>query len=414
MTGHQYSSTLDGTDQDELTALTGETAPDTVGTRGRAEANSAQRVPIGTLAVGDGPRFTGEDVAHTRLLSEVVDDLPPIVVHRSTMQVIDGVHRLRAMHLAGRDSVRVEFFDGSEDSAFVRAVEANVRHGLPLSVAERRAAAVRIMSSHPDWSDRRIAAVAGLSARTVADIRSSSDSVREADEVRLGRDGRARPLEAADGRRLAGRLIAARPEASLREIAKDAGISPETVRDVRQRLARGEDPVPQSRRGKPARTRRDVSYERVRPGRVVERIPNGPASHDRQAAIVQALRRDPSLRLSESGRLLLRWLEVSLSAAREWDRILGAVPSHRTQQMADLAKSFAEDWGRLADQVGSRTAPDRTARDQSTPDRTAPEQTTPDRTPESTAVTPLASRGVQLRKSAVGHPPSAEADIGLV
>ncbi|GII86996.1 hypothetical protein Ssi03_49860 [Sphaerisporangium siamense] len=316
-------------------------------------------MPIELLAVGDGPRLTGVDVTHARRLMEVVEELPPIIVHRSTMRVIDGMHRLRAAQLVGRDTVEVRFFEGSEDSAFVRAVEENVRHGLPLSAAERRTAAARIMTSHPDWSDRRIAAVVGLSPKTVAEIRSASDSLRRAGEVRLGRDGRARPVDAASGRKLAGWLVAERPDASLREIAKIAGISPETVRDVRNRVERGEDPVPQSRRtrsGGGGRPRHDAGHARAQPGRVVGRIPNGLASHDEQVALVHALRRDPSLRFSAGGRLLLRWLELSQVAVREWDDILRAVPSHRVQQVAKLAKSCAEDWARLADQVSSQAA----------------------------------------------------------
>jgi ParB-like chromosome segregation protein Spo0J len=322
-------------------------------------AKLIQSVPIELLTVGDGPRLSGEDIAHTQRLMEVAEDLPPILVHRMTMRVIDGMHRLRAALLVGRDTVDVTFFDGTEDSAFVRAVEANVTHGLPLSVAERRAAAERIMGCHPDWSDRRIAAVAGLSAKTVAEIRLLSESsgpVRVASEVRLGRDGRARPVDATTGRRLAGQLLADRPDASLRQIARIAGISPETVRDVRDRLERGEDPVPQRRRnaGGGARTRHEAGPARSHPGHVVGRIQNGLLTHDEQADIVRALRRDPSLRFSEAGRLLLRWLEVSQAAAREWDSIMRAIPGHRVQQVAKLAKTCAEDWVRLADQVGSQ------------------------------------------------------------
>ncbi len=308
--------------------------------------------------MGDSPRFTVEDVEHTRRLMEVSEELPPIVVHRSTMRVIDGVHRLRAAQLGGRETVVVRFFDGTEDSAFIRAVEGNVRHGLPLSLAERRAAAARIVLTHPYWSDRRIASVAGLSGRTVAEIRAASDARQSPGEFRLGRDGRARPIDANSGRRLAGRLVKERPGASLREIARIAGISPETVRDVRRWLERGEDPVPQSRRTQSGgvRPRTEAGQPRSQPGRVVGRIPKGPLSHDEQVAIVQALRRDPSLRLSEAGRLLLRWLEISQTAVREWDRILYAIPSHRVQQVAKLAKSYAEDWVLLADQVARQTA----------------------------------------------------------
>ncbi len=327
------------------------------GRPGAGAAHALTRtVHIDLLTVGGGPRFTGEDVAHVRRLQEVVDDLPPIVVHRGTMRVVDGVHRLRAARLAGRDTVQVIFHEGGEESAFVRAVEANVRHGLPLSVMERRAAAAKIMAFHPEWSDRRVAAVAGLSARTVADVRATGDGEARR-ETRLGRDGRARPLDAATGRRTAGRLLLERPGASLREVARIAGISPETVRDVRDRLARGEDVVPPGRRREAAEEPPCKLAEiSTSPDRSVGRIiPDRPASSDQRLAVVKALRRDPSLRLSESGRLLLRWLEVSQEAAREWERILRAVPSHRGQQIAGLARSCAEDWDRLADEISSRT-----------------------------------------------------------
>lgn len=352
MTGHQYPHALDAADQNTVTVLAHKTTAKDDGPHRTADVRPAQSVPIDQLTVGEGPRLAGEDIAHIRRLTEVVDELPPIVVHRGTMRVIDGVHRLRAAHLVGRDTVEVAFFDGTEDSAFVRAVEANVRHGLPLSVAERRAAATRIMTSYIDWSDRRIATVAGLSPRTVAEIRSASCAFGQSGDIRLGRDGRARPIDAASGRKLAGRLLAERPEASLREIARAAGISPETVRDVRDRRARGEDPVPPGRRGKQGdRPRREAVKERS-----VERVSNDAVPRDRKAAIVQALRRDPSLRLTESGRLLLRWLDVSQAAARDWHHIVRAIPSHRVQQIAALAKSCAEEWGEMADQMNSRSA----------------------------------------------------------
>lgn len=357
MTGQQFSAILESAHQGEMEVLS-EGASSKIGTSYvSGEGNRAHTVSIHKLVVRDSPRLAGEDIAHVQRLTEVLDQLPPIVVHRGTMRVIDGAHRLRAAHLVGRDTVEVSFFDGSEDSAFVQAVRANVRHGLPLSLAERRAAAERIMTSHPDWSDRRVAAVAGLSAKTVADIRPMSDSVDRQDEARWGRDGRRRPTDAASGRRHASRLIAERPEASLREVARAAGISPETVRDVRNRLARGEDPVPENRRRSGARPRREVGGgARGQAEGICGRIENRLLSHAQRADLVQALRRDPSLRLSESGRLLLRWLEVSQAATQDWERIVRAVPSHRVREIAELAKSCAEEWGRLAEQMSSQPA----------------------------------------------------------
>jgi hypothetical protein len=60
------------------------------------------------------------------------------------MRVIDGMHRLLAASMNGRDTIEIRLSDGSPQDAFLRAVEANVTHGLPLSQADRRAAAKRI------------------------------------------------------------------------------------------------------------------------------------------------------------------------------------------------------------------------------------------------------------------------------
>ena len=218
-------------------------------------------LPIEDVLPADSPRLQGEDIEHIRSLVEITDELPPILVHRTTMRVIDGMHRLKAAILRGDRTIDAVFFDGDDAEAFVTAVKANVQHGLPLSLSDRKAAAARIVRSSPHWSDRAIAEVSGLSAKTVGAIR--CDSVAALPEVhhRIGRDGRARPLSTVDGRRLASELITLNPESSSREIARQAGISPSTVRDVRDRLRRGQDPVPTRRRAgnqteRPTRERR--------------------------------------------------------------------------------------------------------------------------------------------------------------
>ncbi|HEX9335644.1 MAG TPA: streptomycin biosynthesis protein, partial [Pseudonocardiaceae bacterium] len=201
-------------------------------------------VTIDTLMLTDSPRLAGENTEHTRRLADSDDYLPPILVHRPTGWVIDGAHRVRAAILRGQTRIAAQFFDGPMDAAFVLAVRGNIAHGLPLSPADRRAAAERIVRSHPRWSDRAIAAATGLSDKTVRAIRRRSTSETPQLNTRVGRDGRVRPLNAANGRRLAAELIAERPDAGLREIASAAGISLATAHDVRIRLQRGEDPVP--------------------------------------------------------------------------------------------------------------------------------------------------------------------------
>jgi hypothetical protein len=162
------------------------------------------------------------------------------------MQLIDGVHRLLAAVSKGHETIEVEFFDGSAADAYLRGVEANVTHGFPLSQADRRAAVERILALHPQMSDRAIAQSAGLGAKTVAAIRRRTAEDSEASgqhSARVGRDGRVRPLNGLEGRFRAAHMLAEHPQASLREVARLAGVSPTTAADVRDRLVRGTHPA---------------------------------------------------------------------------------------------------------------------------------------------------------------------------
>lgn len=152
----------------------------------------------------------GADLQHVRLLAGLESTLPPVVVHRPIMRIIDGMHRLRAAVLRGDKNICVRFFDGDELDAFVIAVREKVAHGLPLSAADR------VVRSHPHWSDRVVAKVAGLSARTVRDVRRSAFSGSAQPAARLGKDGRIRPLDSSAGRIRAAQLMTKEPRASSR------------------------------------------------------------------------------------------------------------------------------------------------------------------------------------------------------
>lgn len=291
-------------------------------------------VPLDALLTADSPRRLGEDAEHIRVLTESDRSLPPILVHRPTMRVIDGMHRLAAARLRGQDTIDVVFFDGSDEDAFVMAVRANITHGLPLSYADREAAVARIVATHSAWSDRAIAEATGLAPRTVAALRGRV-AQRPGNGSRIGRDGRVRPLNSTDGRLAASRLIAAHPDASLRELARASGISPATVRDVRARIERGEDPVP------PRRPRADRSAPReAGPApQEVERL-----SVQERNAILQSLERDPSLRFAEAGNRVLRWLAARLITEEEWAAVAATIPPHSVYVLARLARRCAAEW----------------------------------------------------------------------
>jgi hypothetical protein len=307
------------------------------------DAAETHWMPVSSLLPADSPRQAGEDIQHTRMLARIDERLPPIIVHRSTMRVIDGMHRLGAALLRGDEMIEVRLFEGSEKDAFLLAVHSNIEHGLPLSPADRISAAERIVTSHPTWSDRAIALAAGISARAVGNIRGRLQVGRDADIVRMriGRDGRVRPLDNSEGRLKASAIIEERPRASLREIAREAGISASTVRDVRHRVERGEDPVPQKWR------RRDSAE----PGEAtVNRLPEGPGL----ASMLQGLQTDPSLRFTESGRGLLRWVLARAIRSDERVGVVDKVPPHCSYIMVNVARACADEWLKLANALEQR------------------------------------------------------------
>lgn len=311
-------------------------------------------MPVSSLLAGYSPRLGGENAQHVQILAASGSPLPPVLVHRPTMRVIDGMHRLRATLLRGQQTIEARFFDGDEDEAFVKAVKMNTAHGLPLTLAEREAAAARIIASYPDRSDRWVAGIAGLAAGTVARVRRQASPADCPVTARVGRDGRIRPLSSADGRRIASAAIAEHPDASLRSIARLAGISPATVRDVRERMRRGDDPVPprrkrRSQRGKTAATP-------PVPGNDSQPRASLTAARDR-ASLLRSLRRDPSLRYTESGRALLGWLEARASGPGRCQDLMEAIPSHCAYIVAELARHYAGEWTELADQLEQRLDP---------------------------------------------------------
>src|SRR5688500_4401599 len=158
-------------------------------------------VTVALLHPADSPRSAGEDEDHAQRLAEVDEPLPPILVHRQTMRVVDGMHRLRAAQIRGATEIAVRFFDGSTIQAYVRGVEENIAHGLPLTLSDRRAAARRILRSCPDWSDRAIARCTGLSAKRVGVLRERTTAALPQLDRRIGLDGKSRPVDPSEGRR---------------------------------------------------------------------------------------------------------------------------------------------------------------------------------------------------------------------
>jgi hypothetical protein len=298
-------------------------------------------VPLSSLRPGFFLRQTGTDVAHVQLLADATGsgELPAILVQKSSLRIVDGMHRIEAAKLRGERSINARFVDCSDEDAFMLAVKSNTLHGLPLSRADRIAGAKRILDWHADWSDRAVAAAAGLSAKTVAGLRyRSCGEVHDLDK-RLGRDGKRRPVTGIEGRKRAADYLIARPGAPLREVAKEADVSLGTVHDVRSKLRRGVDPTivgrPRSSQEQP----------------VIRSATN--ACHD-WSSISFKLAKDPSIKYTENGRVFLRWMTSRIMQSGEWKEFVNAVPAHWTEDISLVAEGVGNAWREFAGQLRAR------------------------------------------------------------
>jgi ParB-like chromosome segregation protein Spo0J len=325
-------------------------------------------VPLGALLPGEYPRSRGLDQEHVARLADADEPLPAILVRRSDWRVIDGMHRLLAALIRGQTTIDVEFFEGTADDAFLRAVEANVAHGLPLSQVDRRAAATRIIGSHPQMSDRAIAKASGLGAKAVASIRRRSTDDKQQLNTRVGQDGKVRPLSGVEGRRRAAEIMARDPQISLRQVARRAGISPATAKDVRERVQAGEIPAAQRpepedpaedspgaserERGVTSELRDDARCSVPPEGNRLRGDRSSETTQQTPGAVLERLLRDPSLRLKEEGRHLLRLLQQNASV--EQSDLADAVPLHCGALVVNLARQYAETWLEFAQLLDRR------------------------------------------------------------
>lgn len=269
---------------------------------------------IDTINCSNNVRVNGENLDHVNVLAQVEIELPPILVHRKTMRVIDGMHRLRAAAARGDTTIMVQLFDGDENEAFIRGVEANIAHGMPLTLADRKVATRRIIAMYPQWSDRRIAAVTGLSHKTVGTVRRLSTGEIPQLDARIGLDGR--------------------------------------VRNVRERANEGPDEPPVGEQPATPDSPADAGT-----GLDMQRSNRDRAANDRildRPTVVRNLRADPSLRFTEAGRALLRWLDACPNSPLEIEELVKRVPDHCVNLIIAFALKNSEDWQSFAAELGRR------------------------------------------------------------
>jgi ParB-like chromosome segregation protein Spo0J len=89
-------------------------------------------ISLSSLALDEFTRQDGEYNEHTPALSELGEQQPPIVVHGPSMQVIDGIHRVRAAFMRGDKTIAAKIYQGAYyDDAALMMVRMNIAHGLP-------------------------------------------------------------------------------------------------------------------------------------------------------------------------------------------------------------------------------------------------------------------------------------------
>jgi ParB-like chromosome segregation protein Spo0J len=278
-------------------------------------------IDLAELRIAPSFREEGLDHDHVEVLVGLAGQWPPILVDRSDRRVVDGAHRVAAARRLGMSGIVATFFDGGPEEALVEFLQRNVRHGLPLTLRERKRAAQQVLAGQPRWSDRRIAELCGISSKTVGRLRTAPN-----DGSRVGRDGRTRPVDGASLRSRITEELAARPDASLRAIASAVGASPETVRSVRSSMAG------------PA----DAEASASMPASAPEPVP--PPWRD-DAAILSLTDGDD----------FVTWFDATTVADDDWQRADG-VPLSRIYEIADEARRRARAWNEFAQVLEARSA----------------------------------------------------------
>lgn len=293
-----------------------------------------EQVRVSTLPVGHAWRCDGLDELHVAALAGALDATPPIVVNRRDMTVVDGAHRVAAARRRGTTVLCVEWFDGDELSTLHEFIRRNIHHGLAVSAEDRSRGVQRSLRLDPGWSDRRIAHGCGVSPKLVARMR--GESAQAGLEKRVGRDGRARPVRAGAMRHQIAEALECDPGASLRVIAARLGVSPETVRTVRNEL-QGASPLAPASHLFGAAVDTDEQYRLLSC-----RMP-----------APEPWRGDQAFHSTQEGVSFAEWFEsteVNLAEHR-----VDEVPLSRVYEIADEARRRAGFWSKFADDLERRT-----------------------------------------------------------
>ncbi|MFF2554301.1 hypothetical protein ACFVUS_25095 [Nocardia sp. NPDC058058] len=154
------------------------------------------------------------------------------------------------------------------------------------------------------------------------------------------------PLDARTERALVTELLTLLPATPTPELARIANMPEAAINDLRISLLLNDD-------SKPTRIAR---YRRraLRVARMSEPAGSPPTTMS-PSPMLRELRRNSTLRDTESGRRLLRRLDLPNFQDPHWERILGELSPHRMAMLASLARDCADRWRALAETLETGT-----------------------------------------------------------
>ncbi len=132
-------------------------------------------LPLGRILVDPTlqPRIAGLDYGHVQALEENPKAWPPlIVVKRGGYVLVDGFHRYAAAQNLSLEKVPVAVHElPAGDDLRALAFALNTVHGRPLTLADRRGEAERLLKDNAAVSNLEVARLTALSPTTVAGLR---------------------------------------------------------------------------------------------------------------------------------------------------------------------------------------------------------------------------------------------------
>lgn len=138
------------------------------------EIVESERVKIGNLKLDNSiwPRRSLDEEAIERY-RDCLEELPPIVVDRETMSVLDGWHRIEAHRREAIDTISVSYDRCAPHLFLARAYALNARHGLPVNNEVRDQVIVDLRQGKDGYDPmaaEAIAQIMGITRRRVDQI----------------------------------------------------------------------------------------------------------------------------------------------------------------------------------------------------------------------------------------------------